>query len=95
MYSDDDVAADRFDNIALCQVHTVGSCLGEANHGKLPDDVLSSVIREKAFTAMELTLMLKIAGFSVEHIWGVEPQATGGPPSHSHGRDGADGRRQA
>jgi SAM-dependent methyltransferase len=70
MYSDDDVAAGRFDNIALCQVHTVGSCLGEENHGKLPDDVLSSVIREKAFTAMELTLMLKIAGFSVEHIWG-------------------------
>ena len=60
MYDDDDVASGRFDNITLCQVHSVGSI----------ESISSTIVREKAFTTMELTLMLRVAGFSVEHIWG-------------------------
>jgi SAM-dependent methyltransferase len=70
LYSDDDVASGRFDNIALCQVHPIGSFMSDDIGGELPDSVLSTVVREKAFTATELTLMLRIAGFGVEHIWG-------------------------
>ncbi len=70
MYSDDDVAAGRFDNIALCQIHPIGSFIADDIRNELPENILSSVIREKAFTPMELTLMLNITGFSVEHIWG-------------------------
>lgn len=60
----------KFDNIALCQVHPIGSFMSDDIGNELPDSVLSTVVREKAFTAMELTLMLRIAGFGVEHIWG-------------------------
>ena len=70
LYNDDDVASRRFDNIELCQVHPIGSFISDDISGELPDSVLSTVVREKAFTAMELTLMLHIAGFRVEHIWG-------------------------
>lgn len=70
LYNDDDVASGRFDNIALCQAHPIGSFISDDISGELPDSVLSTVVREKAFTAMELTLMLRMAGFTVEHIWG-------------------------
>lgn len=70
LYDDDDVASGKFDNITLCEVHPVGSVISDDIAGELPDDVLSAVVREKAFTPMELTLMLRIAGFRVEHIWG-------------------------
>lgn len=70
LYDDDDVASGRFDNITLCQAHSVGSIISDDIRRELPETISSTIIREKAFTAMELTLMLRIAGFSVEHIWG-------------------------
>lgn len=70
LYNDEDVASGRFDNIALCQVHSVDSIISDDISRELPESILSTIVREKAFTAMELTLMLRIAGFSVEHIWG-------------------------
>ncbi len=70
MYDDDDVASGRFDNITLCQVHSVGSIVSDDISRELPESISSTIVREKAFTTMELTLMLRVAGFSVEHIWG-------------------------
>lgn len=54
----------------MCQIHPIGSFIADDIRNELPENILSSVIREKAFTPMELTLMLNITGFSVEHIWG-------------------------
>lgn len=70
-YNDVDVAEGRFDNISLCQIHSLASIVGDsAVAAELPGSVSSKVIRERAFTATELSLMLVIAGFNVEHVWG-------------------------
>ncbi|MCL6613474.1 MAG: class I SAM-dependent methyltransferase [Firmicutes bacterium] len=61
-YTDEDVAAGRFDQLGLAEVYPLREVLPAA-----PEDLL---IKEKGFTAAELSLLLQIAGFKVEGIWG-------------------------
>lgn len=62
MYSDEDVTRGVFDPIGIVESHPMSNYLENA-----PDDLY---LREKGFVATELVLMLKIAGFYVENIWG-------------------------
>lgn len=61
-YADEDVAAGRFDQLGLAEVYPLQKLLPEAPAGLL--------VKEKGFTAPELRLLLEIAGFETEGIWG-------------------------
>ncbi|NLG85353.1 MAG: class I SAM-dependent methyltransferase [Firmicutes bacterium] len=61
-YTDEDVVAGRFDQLGTAEVYPLREILPEA-----PADLL---VKEKGFTAGELTLLLEIAGLTVEGIWG-------------------------
>jgi len=62
MYTDEDVKAGRFDHLTITEIHTLADLLPDA-----PEEVL---VKEKGFVASELVQLLKMAGFSVKHIWG-------------------------
>ena len=61
-YSDEDVAAGRFDQLGLAEVYPLQKLLPEAPAGLL--------VKEKGFTAPELMLLLQTAGFETEGLWG-------------------------
>ncbi len=61
-YSDEDVAAGRFDPVTLVEESDM-ECETE-------DGPASFRFRERAFVPTELALMLRLTGFDVEHIWG-------------------------
>ena len=69
-YSDDDVAQGKFDNLTLCEAHLLSDAVSHRADVALPEEVASATVLEKGFTAMELTLMLQIAGLKVENVWG-------------------------
>ncbi len=61
-YDDDDVEAGRFDPRTLVEQSELDE--------HLPEGAAPVRVRERAFTPPELDLMLRVAGFDVEHIWG-------------------------
>jgi len=61
-YSDDDVKAGRFDSRTLVEQY-------EIDEGT-PEGTSPARVRERGFVPPELELMLRIAGFDVEHVWG-------------------------
>ena len=62
MYSDDDVAAGRFDPINLTEVSEAPMLLGK--------DAREAGMRERSYTAPELARMLAWAGFDIRGIYG-------------------------
>jgi hypothetical protein len=69
-FSDEDVARGKFDNLTLCEASLLGAAVSHRAGVVLPEEVASATVMEKGFTAMELTLMLQVAGFRVENVWG-------------------------
>lgn len=71
-YSPEDVTSGRFDPLTLTESQNIPV--------ETPDGTQEVPVREKGFTALELHLLLTMAGFSVEHIgggtagnWGMRP----------------------
>lgn len=71
-HSQEDVGSGGFDPLTL----TVTSCMPVDT----PEGRLEIPVREKGFTALEMNLLLSLAGFSVQHIgggtagnWGMRP----------------------
>jgi SAM-dependent methyltransferase len=69
-YSDEDVARGKFNNLTLCEASLLSAAVSHRADVVLPEEIASATVMEKGFTAMELTLMLQIAGFRVENVWG-------------------------
>jgi len=61
-YSDDDVRSGRFDPVTLVESSEMDL--------ETADGAKSVRVRERSFVPPELALMLRVAGFDVEHIWG-------------------------
>lgn len=60
LHSNEDVAAGRFDPVTLVESSAIP-----------PREGLPAVsVREKGFTGTELTLLCRLAGLSVAHLWG-------------------------
>lgn len=71
-YTPEDVQSGRFDPLTLTESYNMPL--------QTPDGTLELPVREKGFTALELHLLLGMAGFTVEHIgggtagnWGMRP----------------------
>jgi SAM-dependent methyltransferase len=69
-YSDKDVARGKFNNLTLCEASLLSAAVSHRADVVLPEEIASATVMEKGFTAMELTLMLQIAGLRVENVWG-------------------------
>lgn len=69
-YSDEDVARGKFNNLTLCEASLLSAAVSHRADVVLPEEIASATVMEKGFTAMELTLMLQIAGLRVENVWG-------------------------
>jgi len=61
-FSNEDVTRGRFDPLTLVETFTM--------EYDAPDGKKSVELRERGYVASELILMLKQAGFELEHIWG-------------------------
>jgi cyclopropane fatty-acyl-phospholipid synthase-like methyltransferase len=61
-FNNEDIAAGRFDPLTLVETCAM-EC--ETDQGKTTIEV-----RERGYIASELTLMLRLAGFEVRHVWG-------------------------
>lgn len=64
-YGGQDISSGRFDPFNIVEWHT----LGELDH-EIGTELSSRMVGEKSFTGSELSLMLRLTGFAVRHMWG-------------------------
>ena len=61
-FTDDDVRSGRFDPITFVESFEL--------EYETPDGKVEVPLRERGFSPSELVLLLRVAGFEVEHVWG-------------------------
>lgn len=61
-YTPRDVKKENFDPLSLVEIHSL--------EYETPKGKISVMVKEKGYVATELTMLFRLAGFEVEHIWG-------------------------